>query len=198
MVFIVVRSRAARRSSLSFRKTLTLLCVPMPQVQNPPWVLTERLVLGLSAWCQRFRRLHGALHLLGARLRSTSTKLYATVLLRHGNWTNLHRGNPPLFQAELAGRFRTDIDHPVPDSWPAILDCHGCRLPRFQIGHLGRGAERQRLAGRDIVVRVHLAAVRHLVPGEFWRIVGLAHLGGQFAGLAIYISVTIFWECSCS
>src|SRR3954452_14292141 len=138
MVFIVIQWRAARRSSLSFRKTLTLLCVPMPQVQNPPWVLTERLVLGLSAWCQRFRRLHGALHLLGARLRSTSTKLYATVLLRHGNWTNLHRCNPPLFQVELAGRFRTDIDPPVTDSWSAVLDGKIERLPLLQIGHLGR------------------------------------------------------------
>ena len=79
-----------------------------------------RLVLGLSAWRQRFRSLHGALHLLGARLRSTSTKLYTTIPLRHGNWTNLHRCNPPLFQVELAGRFRTDIDQPVTGSWSAI------------------------------------------------------------------------------
>jgi hypothetical protein len=39
MVFNVVRWRAARQSSLSFRKTLTLLCVPMPQMQNRSWGL---------------------------------------------------------------------------------------------------------------------------------------------------------------
>src|SRR4051812_30191933 len=70
---------------------------------------------------------------------------------------------------------------------------------RLDLGGIaGDGAED--VAVQSIADEVLMNPLGQVLRGEFGEGagVGLAHLGGQFAGLAIYISVTIFWECSCS
>src|SRR5439155_5705202 len=72
--------------------------------------------------------------------------------------------------ADLVGGGRRQVDDAALHVRTAVLDRHRRALAGLEVGDLGFGAERQRLARGVVVVRVHAVAVGHLAAGEAVRI----------------------------